>query len=184
MSSLTNSRSLVLPLLVIFPKNPLPAFPRRSAAPLEDCLMLFNSAAEAPETWLNEPDWAIGPEGFLSLRLNSAGESAVLLRATEFPVPLMGRSGRTVADRGGSGYSRFAVSSSFMKLVEGRRVTLFIEESSSLIERERDSKCAKRGLFFFDAAPLSVVEPTFLMPSCEFLSSWSLPITKRVSLSI
>lgn len=108
----------------------------------------------------------------------------MLLRATVFPVPLVGRSGRTVADRGGSGYSRFAVSSSFMKLVEGRRDILFIEESSSLIERERDNKCAKRGLFFFEAAPVSVVEPTFLMPSCEFLSSWSLSIKKRISLLI
>lgn len=66
--------------------------------------------------------------------------------------------------------SRLAVSSSLMKLVEGRRLaSRLADESSSLIERERDKRFAKRGLFFF--TPGSVVEPTFLIPNCEFLSS-------------
>jgi len=63
-----------------------------------------------------------------------------------------------------------AVSSSLMKLVEGRLLaSRLADESSSLIERDRDRRFAKRGLFFF--TPGSVVEPTFLIPNCEFLSS-------------
>lgn len=69
------------------------------------------------------------------------------------------------------------LSSSFMKLVEGRRAIRLVEESSSLMERERESRFAKRGLFFLEDTPLSVVEPTFLIPNCEFLSSdCSVPI--------
>lgn len=94
-----------------------------------------------------------------------------------FPTGLTARSGRNVADLGGSGY--LLLSSSLMKLVEGRRlVSRFVDESSNLIERERVKRFAKRGLPFFKPTPVSVVEPTFLIPNCEVLSPFSKPTVK------
>ena len=57
--------------------------------------------------------------------------------------------GLTSAALGGVCASILALSSSLIRLVDGRLCAiLFTEESSNLIDRERERRLAKRGLLF------------------------------------
>lgn len=175
-SSLSSSRSLVLPLRVILPKKPFPTLPMRSAVLVDDCLMLLKRATDAPDTWLNEADVTIAAPPFFPAALPFSPKRSVERFRTagvpSFPI----RSWRRGAVFGSSN-SRWLRSSSLAKPVDGRRTGVAREEvpSSCLIERERDRRLAKRGLLFFETTtwPFSGSVGTFLgwRPPCPRGSS-------------